>query len=397
MSKIKILRIIARLNIGGPAIHTVLLTEGLSREDFDSLLVCGSVEKGEGDMGYLAAEKNVTPFVIPELGRSINPFNDFIAFSKIYSVICKEKPDIIHTHTAKAGTLGRLAAILYNFRPGNKKIKLIHTFHGHIFSGYFNRLNAALFLRIERFLAKFTSVIITVSESVKAELLSLGVCPAEKIAVVPLGFELDKFLSVGPRSQKQVNIGIIGRLVPIKNHKLFLDAASIVLCENPGVKIGFMVVGDGPLKKELEGRARALGLSANVSFLGWQKDLERVYEDLDIVALTSINEGTPVSIIEAMACARGVVVTDAGGVRDLLGKPRVASSVSSSVKIMERGVLVASRHPQDFAEGIAALIKNRQLRETVASAGREFVRQHFSKSRLITDIENLYKKILSCV
>jgi len=396
MKKIKIVRIIARLNIGGPAIHAILLTEGL-KEPFESLLISGNVEEGEGDMIYYAQEKKVAPIIIPQLRRSINPFNDLVAFLKIYRIIASERPDIVHTHTAKAGTLGRLGVVLHNFLHPKNKIKLAHTFHGHVFSGYFNRLSTGFFIFIERLLASQTSQIITVSNSVKNELLSLKICPADKIKVIPLGFELDKFLTVLPRrNASNLNIGIVGRLVPIKNHKLFLDAAKIILKDNPLFNIRFKIIGDGQLRKDLEDYVLSTGISSYVDFLGWQKDLAATYSNLDIVALTSINEGTPVSLIEAMASGRPVVATDAGGIKDLLGSDLMISPGGSAVRIMERGVLVFSQEPQDFSAAVGILLKDVTIRDKLVSAACEFVKVQFSKHRLIEDIGSLYKQILSC-
>lgn len=395
MKRIKILRIIARLNIGGPAIHTVLLTAGLNKDKFESLLVCGNVDKDEGDMFYYAIEKNVKPIFTPELKRELNFFNDIIAFKKIYSIIKTEKPNIIHTHTAKAGALGRLAGICYNiFHPYGRKIRLIHTFHGHIFSGYFNLFKNRLFIFIERFLACFTSKIITVSESVKEELVSLRICPENKIGVIPLGFELDKFLEITAQDNGIWNVGIVGRLVLIKNHRLFLEAAYNVINDYPQMKLRFNVIGDGELREGLEEYAQRCGISKQVNFLGWQKDLVKVYSDLDVVALTSINEGTPVSLIEAMASGKVVVATDVGGVRDLLGE-EIAIKPDLNYKVLERGIIVKPADSFSFARAIVFVLQNNELRQDMGGRARNFVRAAFTKDRLIKDIENLYSGIIN--
>lgn len=375
MKKIKILRIIARLNIGGPAIHSVLLTEGLDSSRFETTLVCGSLSEGEGSMLYYAQAKGVSPRVVQELGRELNIWNDLAAFLKIYSIIKIEKPDIIHTHTAKAGSLGRLAGLIYNMNVfRKKKVKLVHTFHGHALSGYFSSFTNRLFTVIERFLSGFTDVVITVSESVKNELLSLKICGQDKIKVIPLGFELDELLALKQRESDIVNIGIVGRLVPIKNHRLFFDSAALLIKDFPNVR--FKVIGDGQLRKELEVYSSKSGLSKYVDFLGWQKDLAEIYSDLDVVALTSMNEGTPVSLIEAMAGARPVVATDVGGVRDLVGP--------------DRGFVVRPQDAQAFADKLRLLARNSALRKQMGLRGREFVKVMFLKSRLIKDMEELY-------
>lgn len=381
--KIRILRIIARLNIGGPAIHTVLLTQGLDKEKFQTLLACGYPDKDEGDMSYYAAENNVSPYFIPELKRELNLRHDFAAFKKIYCLIKKERPQIIHTHTAKAGVLGRMAGIFYNLTAGkNKKVKLIHTFHGHIFEGYFGKIKARLFLLIERILANFSCEIITVSKKLKQELISLGIGNDEKIKVIPLGFELEKFLNLAPRSGNDVCVGIVGRLVPVKNHIFFLDAARRVIDDNPLLAVKFKIVGDGELRQKLQDYAKGFGLDAYVEFLGWQKDLTGIYSGIDIAALTSLNEGTPVSIIEAMASAKAVAAVDVGGVRDLLGEDS------------ERGILVKSQDIGAFTHALNRLIKDVDLRRNFGLRAREFVRERFAKERLIKDIENLYLSVL---
>lgn len=397
MKKIKILRIIARLNIGGPAIHTILLTDGLDKSRFDSLLVCGNVSKDEADMSYYAAEKNVKPYFISELKRELNLFNDIVAFKKIFNLIKTEQPDIIHTHTAKAGTLGRLAAISYVFfHPfHDKRIQLVHTFHGHIFQGYFNKFITRLFILIEKFLAFFTCRIITVSDSVKNELISLRIAQKNKIAVIPLGLELDRFLGISIRNNNVLNIGIVGRLVIVKNHRLFLEAANKVIKNNPQIKLKFNIVGDGELKEELKSCAYKLGINAQVNFLGWQKDVVKAYSELDIVALTSINEGTPVSLIEAMASGKAVIATDVGGVRDLLGKEiNIDIKPDADFKILERGIIVKPDDSFSLAKALMLLLRNDNLRQELGIKARDFVRYKFAKERLLQDIENLYNSIL---
>lgn len=257
MAKAKVLRIITRLNIGGPAIHTVLLTEGLNKKRFSPLLICGNVNHDEGDMSYYARQEGISPLYIPQLRRELNPINDLITFLKILRIIKAEKPNIIHTHTAKAGALGMIAGIVYTVG-----MRLLHpapplaagcgarTFHGHIFKGYFNKSLSRVFVFIEKFLTYFTSRIITVSESVKNELIRLGICKEDKIKVIHLGFELDKFLNInadkrvcsgGGGGFSSLNVGIVGRLVPINNHRLFLDAVSIVMKENPRLNVLFKI------------------------------------------------------------------------------------------------------------------------------------------------------------
>lgn len=380
--KLKIVRIIARLNIGGPAIHTVLLSSGLNKAGYKDILVCGSVGKSEGDMSYLAREKGIDLVVIPEMGREINLLNDIPALFKLYSLIKKEKPDIVHTHTAKAGTLGRIAAAMAGVPVR------VHTFHGHIFDGYFSPVKAKLFLAIERFLAGFTDKLITVSESVKHDVVHrLKVAGPDKVVVIPLGLELDKFLNSGSLKgsfrkrlgvdSRTLLVGIVGRLVPIKNHRMFLDAADAVLKKRPLINIKFTIIGDGELRQDLEEYASVKGLKGHVVFTGWVEDLAPVYSDLDIVTLTSFNEGTPVSLIEAMASGRSVISTDVGGVVDF-------------VRDGYNGLIVKNGDAEALAAKILELAGDGSRRKALGLQGRESVAGAFSKDRLVRDIEDLY-------
>lgn len=396
--KIKVIRIIARLNIGGPAIHTVLLTEGLDKDEFQTILVTGRVESSEGDMQYYAHKKNVCPIIIPQLQRKINFFNDFIAFAKIYRLIKREKPDIIHTHTAKAGALGRLAGIMYNATSFNRRCRLIHTFHGTILQGYFGKITSKFFIGIERILAYFTDCIIVVSQGIKEELLKFKIGDPQRIAVIPLGLELEELLTTAPaRSNSLFKVGIIGRLVPVKNHRLFLEAVKIF---SDTQKLStdscrFFVIGDGKLRRDLEDYATKLGIDKFVEFLGWTKQVSQIYGSLDTVVLTSLNEGTPVSLIEAMAAARPVIATDVGGVKDLfIRKEDYIFQDAQGLRVYDNGVLCKTQDPQCLAEAFSLLASDRILREKMGSAGREFVKSRFSKERLIRDIEILYNNCL---
>jgi glycosyltransferase involved in cell wall biosynthesis len=413
----KILRIIARLNIGGPARNAVLLSQGFSTRcarsnnilrakdasadgvekiTYNTVLVCGEVSEGEGDMTYLAREKGIEPVIVKELGRELSFANDWTAFWKIFRIVCREKPDIIHTHTAKAGTLGRLAGILYNSlyfcsrlkAQGSKKIKLVHTFHGHFFHSYFGKVKTFVFAVIEKALAVFTDRIITVSKTLEKELVDgVKIAPGNKFRVVELGFELDELLKIPLRDSLfrgndtlKVNIGIIGRLVPIKNHRMLLKAAKQLKAEGSGLKVKFIVIGDGELRRELEEFAEGLGISDIVEFRGWMKDLNEIYSELDIVVLTSLNEGTPVSIIEAMAAGRPVVSTNVGGVPDIMEDGK-------------SGYLVKSGDDKAFADKIMDLTADGEKRKNFGSRGRELVKDRFSKDRLIKDTFSVYEEL----
>lgn len=319
----KVMRIIARLNVGGPAIHTVLLSSRMDPAEFDTILVTGMEGASEGSMRHLADDAGLSPRVIPEMGREISWRDDFIALARLISLMRKERPDIICTHTAKAGTLGRIAAILALV---GRKRKIFHTFHGHVFHGYFSPAKTRLFILIEQILARFTDRLIAVSENTRQELIGYGVARPEKIAVIPLGLDLQPFASSERHrgelraelgiSESAVTIGLVARLVPIKGIAFFLQAIAALAKSDANIRA--VIVGDGELRAALEQQSEELGIGAIVQFLGFRKDLARIYADLDIVALSSLNEGLPVSIIEAMSAARIVVATRVGGVPNLI-------------------------------------------------------------------------------
>lgn len=382
--RLKILRIIARLNVGGPAIHTILLTEALNDDRFESILVAGRVEKDEKDMIYLARQKGVKPIIIPELRRQIHPIKDLIALWKIYKIIRHQRPDIVHTHTAKAGTLGRIAAILAGVPVR------IHTFHGNIFHGYFNRIYVMVFLFIERILAYFTTYIVAISERQKEEICQrYRIAKPDKIKIIPLGLELEELFSIDShkghlRDELKIAgdatvVGIVGRLAPIKNHRMFLEVAkSLSTRLDNSFDMKYLIIGDGAERPALEKYTRDARLNGDVVFCGWREDLGNVYSDLDIVCLTSFNEGTPVSLIEASAAGRPVVATNVGGVADV-----VIDGVN--------GYLVPLGDIASFSQRLSELIENFQKRCEFGLKGREIVQKKFSKQRLINDIKNLYE------
>jgi len=386
MAKIKILRIITRLNIGGPAVHAVLLTKELENDSFESRLICGTVSKAEGDMHYLAEMNNVEPIYISSLRREMNIFRDTIAFFKILSYMWRYKPDIVHTHTAKAGTLGRIAAILLNI-----PVK-IHTFHGHIFHGYFGKTRTDFFLKIERALARFTDVIIAISEGQKEEIVNAyKVTSPEKCLVIRLGFELDKFLNAESKKSifrktfkfldSDILVGIVGRLTPIKNHRMFMDTADYIRKNASGDlsdKIKFVIIGDGELKQELLAYMLFKKLREKLVFVGWIRDMSEAYRDLDVMTLTSINEGTPVSLIEAMACAKPVISVNVGGVKAAVG---------------DAGILVRKGDYEAMGKKVLELLESAEKRRELGKRGREFVKDRYSKERLVRELSELYRDL----
>ncbi len=296
--------------------------------------------------------------------------------------------------------------LIYNlvFR---KKIKIVHTFHGHIFEGYFNRLKAGLFVHIERFLARGTDVIIAISKSQQKDLAEkYHVAPSEKVSIIELGFDLEPFLSSARLkgrfrkkigiSDKTILIGIIGRLVPIKNHEMFFEAVCLFLKENPEIDVKIVVAGDGECRSWLEEYCRRRELTDHVIFLGWIKDVSLVYADLDILALSSLNEGTPVSIIEAMASSVPVIATQVGGIQDLIGEPVHASKQNCGFTVCQRGILCSNRDSAGFFKGLSYLaaeepmIKNARIQRA-----RAYVVKKYAKERLLKDVESLYDQLMT--
>ncbi|NLH06241.1 MAG: glycosyltransferase family 4 protein [Chloroflexi bacterium] len=379
---IRVMRIIARLNIGGPAVHVSLLTAGLNDGEFTSRLVTGVIGEAEGDMSYLAREMGVEPVVIPTMRREIEPLNDLRTLRALTRLMREFRPHVVHTHTAKAGFVGRLAARLTGVPV------VVHTFHGHVFHGYFGPAKTRLFIELERLAARGSDVILTISERLRGDLLAYRIAPPEKIRVVPLGLPLDSLrdldgLRGGLRRELGVStdtqlVGIIGRLVPIKNHDLFLAAARRVREERPDTH--FVIVGDGERRAELEALVQEMGLADAVTFTGWRDDLPGIYADLDVLVISSRNEGTPVSIIEAMAAGVPVVSTDVGGVADvLLGGELGRLTPPSDADALARGI-------------VEALCEGRGPR-TEAARTRAF--EQYGAARLVEDMRALYRELLA--
>jgi glycosyltransferase involved in cell wall biosynthesis len=401
----KIVRIIARLNVGGPAKHVVWLTSGLV--DYQTVLVAGSVPPGEGDMGYFAEQAGVVPHFIPQMSREIS-LNDVTTIWKLYRLFVREKPELVHTHTAKAGTVGRVAGFFYRwFTPGlllgrPRRCKFVHTYHGHIFHSYYGRRKTRAFIIIEKMLAALvTDRLVVISEQQETEICKeFGVGKPGQITVIPLGLDLAVFNGSSQRrskfrqelgvDEKTVLIGIVGRLTEIKNHQMFLETVKCFRENQTDSPVRFVIIGDGSLRHSLENASRSLGVSDALIFAGERKDPEYFYPALDIVALTSRNEGTPLTLIEAMANERPVIATSVGGVVDLLGDV----VEDGSFRICNRGINVPPGDVNAFAAGLTLLVNNEELRKRLARRGFEFVQQKYPKERLLTDIRNLYEELL---
>jgi glycosyltransferase involved in cell wall biosynthesis len=414
----KVVRIIARLNVGGPARHVAWLEAGLRGRGVESLLVAGVVPPGEDDMGYFAESLGVRPHVIPEMSREVSP-KDLVTVWKLYRLFVRERPDLVHTHTAKAGTVGRAAGMLYRWltppalvgRP--RPCRFVHTYHGHIFHSYYGRWKTRLFLAVEQALARLaTDRIVVISPQQLEEINGrFRVGRRGQFEVIPLGLDTRAFDDWPARrhvlrrewgaAEGDVLVGIVGRLTEVKDHRLFLEAAALfgqrrAAEAGPGGpgRVRFVVVGDGHLRAELEGHARALGLGDDVKFAGLRDDPENFYPALDVVALTSRNEGTPLTLIEAMANARPCVATAVGGVVDLLGGVDAGElRRPHRWQSCERGVQVRPGDPEAFADALAHLVDDPALRRTLGGRGREYVERNYSVERLVADVHGLYGRL----
>lgn len=397
--KIRILRVVSRLNIGGPSLNVKYLTEGINNEKFQTKIISGAVSPNEGDMSYITQFKDNIRINVPELQREINFYKDFLALIKIIKIVFSYQPDIIHSHTSKAGTLARCAATVFNLFSKQKTI-VIHTYHGHVLAGYFSTLKSYFVNRIEKSLAKVTDAIIAISQTQKWELtVKYNLATPEKVHIINLGFDLTRFLDVKGKLRTELGvrkdtllIGIVGRLVPIKNHWLFLNSAKLIKEKYTDKSIRFIIIGDGELRSRLEDYARKIDIINEVIFYGWEKEIEKIYADLDILVLTSNNEGTPVSIIESMAASVPVVTTGVGGVKDLLGRIENSSFKRDDFLICERGILCPKGNAEAVANGVQYLIEN-DNHELLANA-RDFVFKNYTSKRLIEKIECLYQNLI---
>ena len=378
---IRVLRIIARLNVGGPAIHATLLTDRLNPARFTTTLLTGTEEQGEAN--YLELHGRTMPVqILADLGREIRPLHDLRTVWRLMQIIRRERPHIVHTHTAKAGALGRLAAILCGVPV------VVHTYHGHVLRGYFSPAKTLVYRGIERVLAWRTDRLLSVTDRVGQELIALGVGRPSQYRTLRLGFDLAPLL-VAERRRGELRrelgvgdaplVGIVARLVPIKAHEVFLAMAVRVRRTYPGAT--FLVVGDGELRASLEARAAQLGIADAVRFLGWRADIDTLYADIDVVALTSRNEGSPVALIEAMASGAPVVSTAVGGVADV-----VQDGVT--------GLLAPMDDDETLARHVVTLLGDREAGRRMGELGRAHVAATYGADRLVADIEALYEELL---
>ncbi len=392
---IRILRVVNRFNLGGPTFNAAYLTKYLY-PDFETMLIGGIHEDKEESSEFILNSLGIHATVLPEIRRSINGISDIQAYFKIKKIIKDFKPHIVHTHASKAGMLGRKAAFDMNVPI------VIHTFHGHVFHSYFNAFKTKAFIHIERQLAQKTDRIIAISPSQKEELSKIYCIANEnKIEVIPVGIDLTRFIENQEekryifRKENQIDddeiaIGIVGRLVPIKNHQLFIKAIARAK-QQSSKKIRAFIVGDGETRYVLEALAHQYNLSISpnghtthkpdIRFTSWIKQVDYVYAGLDIVALTSLNEGTPVSLIEAQAAGKPVVSTNVGGIKDIVIENKTA-------------LLSNPTDEETFISNMILLINNAEIRKKMSNAGKDFMLSNYHYLNLVQNTKKLYNKLL---
>ncbi len=384
----KILRIINRFNIGGPTYNATFLTRYLG-DEYQTILIGGNHEEGEADSLHILEEYGVEPILIDEMQRIPSFKSDRAAYKRIKQIIEEFKPDIVHTHAAKAGALGRKAAFACNVPV------VVHTFHGHVFHSYFGKIKTFIFKFIERRLASKSDGIIAISEIQKRELSEIHkICPASKIQVIPLGFDLEKFhlnkeenRSITRKrfnlEEDEIAIAIVGRLAPIKNHSMFLDVIEQVLGKTTK-KIQVFIVGDGEEKEKISNRVEEInGLFGDkIKMTSWIKNIGEFNAGMDVLCLTSDNEGTPVSLIEAQAGDLPIITTDVGGVRDV-------------VLDGETGWIIPKNNVSLFAEKLLLLVENETERNRMSQKGWGFVEKKFHYTTLVNNMESYYQSLLS--
>jgi glycosyltransferase involved in cell wall biosynthesis len=385
-----VLRVIARLNMGGPALHVAYLTDGLADRGYRTTLVAGTLARGEDSMAFVAEERGVEIVRIDQLKRDISPIRDAIAAVRLARLIRRERPEILHTHTAKAGAVGRVAALL----AGDARPRIVvHTFHGHVLRGYFDPLRSAGFRLLERLLARASTALVAVSPQVRDDLVALGVAPREKFAVVRLGIGLEQRIAADGDARAETRrrlgvpadrfvVGWIGRMTGVKRTDDLLLALRRL--RDDGVDATLCLVGDGPDRGHLERRAHELGVMRQCLFLGYQEDVAPFFALFDVFVLPSVNEGTPVTAIEALASGRPVVATRVGGVPDV-----VRDGVD--------GFLVEPGDVEGLAERLARLAHDPELRAGLGAAGRERVFARYDVDRLVDDVDLLYRSLLEAV
>jgi glycosyltransferase involved in cell wall biosynthesis len=386
-----VLRVITRLNIGGPSIQAIALSERLAVRGFDTQLIHGRLGAGEGDMRYLLAPSTHTR-QLTSLRRPVTPLNDAVALVRFLDILRDWRPHIVHTHMAKAGTLGRTATAIYNATAGRRRpARVVHTYHGHVLEGYFNPARTRFFTGIERRLARITDRIVAISPQIQRELLdAYQIGDAHQYRVVPLGFDLVNLAAIDDRARLEARhalgldqsahvVTTVGRLTAIKQHDLFIATAALVAERDP--RAVFLIAGDGEMRDQLTTRVRETGLASRVQFLGWRRDLAAIYAASDVFLLTSRNEGTPVALIESLASGVPGVSTDVGGVRDVIESEAI-------------GLLAPFGDAQALAADVGSLLNDPSRRRAMGERGRRHVVARYGIDRLVDDIDRLYRELL---
>jgi glycosyltransferase involved in cell wall biosynthesis len=375
---VRIVHVIARLNIGGAALSLLELAAEQQRRGHDVLVVAGRIAPGEESMEHVADELGVEHLRLASLQREISPRNDLGATRTIHALLRSRRPDVLHTHTSKAGATGRIAALTAGrARP----TAIVHQFHGHVLEEYFDPVRERLFRLVERMLAGASGAIVAVSDEVRDDLVRMRVAPREKVHVVQYGFDLDRRVSAPARSRAELGVaedafvaGWAGRLTAIKRP---LDLVRIAA----GVEgMTLVLAGDGELRPQVEALARELGVDERVRLLGYVDDIASVYAASDVFLLTSANEGTPVVAIEALAAGVPVVATDAGGTRTVVDDG-------------ETGVLAPVGDVEALVAGVRRLRGDERLRREQGEAGGRRMRERFSTSRMADDVERIYREL----
>jgi glycosyltransferase involved in cell wall biosynthesis len=379
--------VIARLNMGGPALHVAYLSAGLRARGYETMLVAGEVTRGEESMVYVAEGLGVPVTTIPHLHREISPGRDLLATFRLARIIREERPHILHTHTAKAGAVGRVAALL----AGRARPPIVvHTFHGHVLQGYFGRFRTGVFRWLERLLAPVADALIAVSPEVRDDLVALRVAPASKFEVIRLGIRLEERIAGGRALRDETRrvmgiadgrfvVGWIGRMTGVKRADDVLRVFRLLRAG--GVDACLCMVGDGPDRDRVEQLAGELGVVRDCFFTGYQEDVGPFFAAFDVFVLPSGNEGTPVTAIEALASGCPVVATRVGGVPDV-------------VRDGEDGFLVEPGAVEELADRLGRLAADPKLRARFGEAGRARVLPRYSVDRLIDDVDRLYRRLL---
>jgi len=385
---VRILRLIARLNMGGPALHVAYLTRGLDQRGYETTLAAGSLARGESSMAFVAEELGVQVHAVPQLHREVSPVLDPISVARIVRLIREVRPHILHTHTAKAGAVGRTAAVL----AGEARPPIVvHTFHGHVLRGYFDPARTAVYREVERSLARVTTRLVAVSPEVRDDLVELGVAPADRFSVIRLGIDLDRRIVEGTSEGSELRgvfglpeeafvVGWIGRMTTIKHLPDVL--AAVARLRERGVDARLCLVGDGPDREAVEKQAHELGIARSTLFLGYQRDIAPYYRLFDVLLLPSGNEGTPVVAIESLAAGTPVVATRVGGVPDV---------VSDGVD----GLLARVGDVDGLVDALERLAHDPALREEMGRAGRERTLPRYRVERLVDDVDELYRELLA--